>query len=184
MPTSPALLRRGVRYVSLAIAAVGFVAWVVLLRPQALGGPAAYITVAGTSMEPALRAGDLVIVTSAERYERGDVIAYRVPDGDPAAGRTVIHRVIADHGSDAYVVQGDNTSGPDLWYPTGRDIIGRQVLAVPSVGTALVLLQSPAIVALGAAVIVFQLPLWRDRRPVSSEGGRSSRSDPGRGSSD
>lgn len=173
MRTERTLVRRAV----LAVAMLALAGWFVFLRPQALGGPAAYITVAGTSMEPALHAGDLVVVTRAERYEPGDVVAYRVPEPDPAAGRHVIHRVLGTSG-DGYVLQGDNTDDVDRWLPTDEDVIGRQVFVVPDAGSALMLLQSPAVLAgLSAALLVYVLPLWEPS--ASRPAARSRRPDPG-----
>lgn len=138
-----------------------FGVWVLVLRPQALGGPAAYITVAGVSMEPTLHAGDLVVMTRGDVYQPGDVVAYRVPDGDPAAGRHVIHRVIGGGPEEGYLLQGDNTPAPDRWRPSDRDIVGRQLFVIPAFGSALMLLKTPAAIAgLATALVVFALPQW------------------------
>lgn len=166
MSSSRSLIHRIRRAAVLGLGLLVFGAWLLVLRPQALGGPAAYITVAGTSMEPTLWAGDLVVMTKADIYERGDVVAYRVPDGDPAAGRHVIHRVIGGSQADGYVLQGDNTDAADRWRPTEDDIVGKQLLAVPSLGSVLMFAQSPGTLAgLAAALIVFWLPVWKESRP-------------------
>lgn len=161
MPISRSLLRRTVRAAVLGVGVLLAVVWFLLLRPQALGGPAAYITVAGVSMEPTLHAGDLVIMTRAEAYEAGDVVAYRVPQGDAAAGRHVIHRVIGGGANGGYLLQGDNTPAPDRWRPTEDDMIGRQLVAVPRLGSVLMFLKQPAAIAgVAAALAVFALPHW------------------------
>lgn len=150
-----------IRRVAVGLAVVGLAAWFVFLRPQLLGGPAAYITVSGVSMEPTLHAGDLVVMTSADGYAPGDVVAYRVPDGDPAAGRHVIHRIIGGEADEGYLLQGDNTDGPDRWRPTDDNIIGRQLIVLPAFGSVLMLLKTPAgLAGLAAALVVFALPFW------------------------
>lgn len=155
------LIRKAARRGAIGAGILLFGVWLLFLRPQALGGPAAYITVAGVSMEPTLHAGDLVVMTREDVYEPGDVVAYRVPDGDPAAGRHVIHRVTGRGPEEGYLLQGDNTPAPDQWRPTDVDIVGRQLFAIPAVGSALMLLKTPAAVAgLAAALVVFALPHW------------------------
>lgn len=161
MLTDRRTLGRAARRAAIGVGILLFAAWLLLLRPQALGGPAAYITVTGVSMEPTLRAGDLVVMTRAEVYRPGDVVAYRVPDGDPAAGRHVIHRVIGGGAEEGYLLQGDNTPAPDRWRPTDADIVGRQLAVVPGLGSGLMLLKTPAALAgLAAALVVFSLPQW------------------------
>lgn len=151
----------------LALNLVAVIGWVLVLRPQVLGGPAAYVMVVGTSMQPALQPGDLVVALNSDRYVPGDVVAYRVPDGDPAAGRHVIHRIIGGSAEDGYVLQGDNTDGSDLWRPRTAEILGRQWLVLPGVGSLLMLLQSPAtLLALAGGLLVFVLPVWKKPAPV------------------
>lgn len=153
--------------------AAAVVGWFLVLRPQLLGGPAAYVMVVGTSMQPALQPGDLVVALNASAYLPGDVVAYRVPDGDPAAGRNVIHRVIGGSAGEGYILQGDNTDGSDLWRPRAGDLLGRQWLVLPHVGSLLMFLQSPAaLAALAAALAVFLVTVWKKPRPVRPGGDR------------
>ena len=167
------LLRRNARRAAIGGGVLLIAVWLLALRPQALGGPAAYITVAGVSMEPTLRAGDLVIMTRATVYEPGDVVAYRVPDGDPAAGRHVIHRVIGGGPEEGYLLQGDNTPAPDRWRPSDDDIVGRQLVVIPGMGSALMLLKTPAALGgLAAALVVFALPWWTAPSGPSASGPR------------
>jgi signal peptidase I len=58
--------------------------------PTVAGGRSAYVIVAGASMEPTLRRGDLVIARQSADYQVGDIVTYRHPTVGP-----VIHRVIA-----------------------------------------------------------------------------------------
>jgi signal peptidase len=129
--------------------------WAPVLRPQALGGPAGYVLVSGTSMEPKYHTGDMVLVIRQGAYHVGDVIAYRVPKGDVAAGAQVIHRIIGGDGTRGFVVQGDNRSAPDVWRPKNRDIVGAKKLRIPNAVLVLQFLRSPVLLGLLAACFVF-----------------------------
>jgi signal peptidase len=129
--------------------------WALVLRPQALGGPAGYVLVSGTSMEPKYHTGDMVLVIRQGAYRVGDVIAYRVPKGDVAAGAQVIHRIIGGDGTHGFVVQGDNRSAPDVWRPKNGDIVGAKKLRIPNAVLVLQFLRSPVLLGLLAACFVF-----------------------------
>lgn len=107
------------------------VAWFFLLRPEFLGGPAGYVLVSGKSMEPALYSGDLVVTRKQSDYRVGDVVAFRVPQGEPAEGGIVIHRITGGNAQEGFIVQGDNRSGPDMWRPRPENIVGKQWLHFP-----------------------------------------------------
>jgi signal peptidase I len=129
------------------------VGWFVVLRPVVLGGPASYILVGGESMEPTIRAGSLVVAFEAADYRVGDVVVYRVPAGEPASGRQVIHRIVGGSSTAGFVLQGDNAGATDIWHPTGADVLGRASVAVPSIADAIVVMRSPVVVAAFAAAI-------------------------------
>src|SRR5207244_2652665 len=105
--------RRLLAFLKFAVVLAAMGVWFVALRPQALGGPADYVMVAGTSMLPTLRTGDVVVVRPQASYHAGDVIAYRVPKGDPAAGGRIIHRIVSGSGDRGYTGQGDNRKTAD-----------------------------------------------------------------------
>ncbi len=136
-----------------------FGAWFILLRPVALGGPASYVVVSGVSMEPRLHSGDLVIVQTRAEYRVGDVVAYRIPAGQPSAGAIVIHRIIGRDGAAGFVTQGDNKNLQDPWQPTASEIVGRSWLEVPGSGRLLLTARTPIVLAtvLGAlaGIVVF-----------------------------
>jgi signal peptidase I len=131
-----------------AILALG--AWFVLLRPQALGGTAGYVMVAGVSMQPTLEPGTLVVVVRQAAYAVGDVVAYRIADDDVAAGSNVIHRIVG--GTPAgYVTHGDNTTWLDSWHPSTSDVIGKVAFTIPGAVPILMFLRSPLFLASLAA---------------------------------
>ena len=117
------------------------------LRPQSLGGPAGYVLVSGKSMLPLYHTGDLVLVERQSSYHVGDVIAYRVPKGDPMAGAQVIHRIIGGDAKHGFVVQGDNRTAPDVWRPKPEDIVGAKALRIPNAVVVLQYLRSPLLLA-------------------------------------
>jgi signal peptidase I len=139
--------------ISLAILVCLF--WAQYLRPQSLGGRAAYVLVSGKSMLPRYHTGDLVLVERKSSYHVGELIAYRVPKGDPMAGAQVIHRIIGGTAQHGFIVQGDNRTAPDVWRPKAADIVGAKALRIPGAVVVLQFLRSPIFLALLAACFVF-----------------------------
>ena len=145
-----------VRLVALLLAQLAFVAtllWFCL--PQGLGGRAGWVMVSGTSMLPRLHTGDLVLVEHQSNYHVGEVVAYRVPQGQIGAGHVVIHRIIGGNGRSGWNVQGDNRTAPDLWHPTNHDVIGAKQLRIPHAWFVLRFLHAPLFLGLVAAFAVF-----------------------------
>ena len=148
------------RDLGLLLIAVGIAAWFFVLRPTALGGPASYIFVSGTSMEPTLVTGDLVVLQRADVYAKGDVIAFAIPEGEPGAGAFVIHRIVGGSAEDGFVMQGDNKPVPDDWRPTPDLIQGHLWLHISGAGSVVAWLKQPSIFAsLTAALVVFFIVL-------------------------
>jgi signal peptidase I len=140
-----------------------------LIWPASFGGRLGLVLVAGTSMEPTYRLGDVAITWRSEPGV-GDVVLYLVPDG-VARGQPVIHRIVGGT-PEAWIAQGDNNARPDEWTPASDDVLGVAVVRIPIGGRVLGMLRSPvAIAALaGTAVALWMWP-ERDRR------GRHVRSD-------
>ncbi len=141
-------LGRTLRTALLISGASLLVAWFFFLRPMALGGPASYLVVSGVSMEPNLHTGDLVVVRQLDSYQVGDVVAYRVPEGQPSAGAVVIHRIVGGDAQNGFIMQGDNNSGPDPWRPGQAGILGRSWVELPGSGRLLLILRQPMALAL------------------------------------
>ncbi len=147
----PARIALTVVFVALAVA------WALLLRPQALGGPAAYVIVSGKSMEPSLRNGDLVVALKKSSYSVGDVVAYRIPEGEEGAGALVIHRITGGSARAGYLLRGDNREGEDLWRPKPRDIAGDMRVHIPRVGLLFTFVRTPLGMAVFAGLAAFFL---------------------------
>lgn len=145
--------RSAVRIVAALLALAAGVFWVVELRPVAFGGDATYVFVNGTSMQPLYHTGDLVIVHAKARYVPGDIISYRIPQGQTGQGQQVIHRIHAGTGRAGFTVQGDNRTAPDIWHPKTSDVVGAAWLMIPHVASVVRFLLSPYAVAVILAMI-------------------------------
>lgn len=146
---------RKVALIAVQLAIVGALGWYCL--PQRLGGRADWVMVSGTSMLPRLHTGDLVLVEHQASYQVGEVIAYRVPQGQVGAGYVVIHRIIGGNGQTGWLMKGDNRTAPDLWHPTNHDVIGSKVLRIPDAWFFLRLLHMPLMLGLLAGFAAFFL---------------------------
>lgn len=131
-------------FLTLEAAALAFAAgFVIFARAGFVGSPISYAIVSGHSMEPALHAGDIVILQRTGRYGLGDVIAYRVPEGGPGAGLIIIHRIVGGNPGQGYVTKGDNKGTPDPWRPRMSEIVGRERLLAPKAGLAVGYIRTP-----------------------------------------
>ena len=157
---SRASLRDVARAVAWALLAVAL--WQVW--PQTVGGPMAYVRVSGTSMEPGLRTGDLVAVRRRDGYAVGDVVAYRVPDGELGARQVVIHRLVGGDGRTGWTTLGDNRRTVDPWRPTDRDVVGALVWTSAGRGDDVARLAQPVPLGLLCGGLTTLVLLWPDRR--------------------
>jgi signal peptidase I len=131
------------RLLAAGLVAAALVAVWAVLGPAQLGGPVTYAITDGTSMEPGIHAGDLVIARQGGSPAPGSVVLYR----DRRLGRDVLHRVVAvDAGR--LVTKGDNNPYEDGYRPTAADVRGELWLRVPAVGGALQWAREPVHAAL------------------------------------
>src|SRR3982074_3741835 len=154
-PLLRAAFRRTNKSAGIAFVVLVCLFWAHNLRPQWAGGRAAYVLVSGKSMLPRYHTGDLVLVEKQPSYHRGQLIAYRVPKGDPLAGAQVIHRIIGGDAKHGFIVKGDNRTAPDVWRPKPGDIVGAKALRVPNAILILQFFRTPLFLALLAACFVF-----------------------------
>ncbi|MEA3077682.1 MAG: hypothetical protein QOF60_2590 [Actinomycetota bacterium] len=125
----------------------------ILFAPRQFGGRVTYLITAGSSMEPMLHQGDLVLVRSQPSYDKGDAVAYRSKE----LQTTVLHRIVGGN-EGAFVMQGDNNSFLDPDQPAKADIVGRKWLHVPGGGRAVRRVLTPAgLGVLGALVVIATL---------------------------
>lgn len=135
----------------------------------AVRGPFAHTIVAGTSMEPTYGSGDLVLLHRQATYRTGDVVAYRVPDGEPGAGVLVIHRIIGGNARAGFLLRGDNKTSTDPWRPKQSEIVGHAVADVPRVGVAAMVFRTPLALALLGGFVTFAIAIGggtRRREPL------------------
>lgn len=154
------VVRDVVRAVVWALVAVAL--WQVW--PQTVGGPMAYVRVSGTSMEPGLHTGDLVAVRRRDAYQLGDVVAYRVPDGQFGERNVVIHRLVGGDGRNGWVTLGDNRDLVDPWSPRDSDVVGEMVWSSAGRGDDLARLAQPVPLGLLTGGLTTLVLLWPDRR--------------------
>ena len=140
-------MRRVTSVLSWVVALSIAVGWFVFLRPEGLGGSTGFVIVSGESMEPMMETGDLAVVREKDHYRVGDVVAYKIPDGDVGGGMMVIHRVIGGNLDEGLLLQGDNRDSKDLWRPKADDVVGSLQWHLPNVGTGLFLLRTPMVLA-------------------------------------
>jgi len=134
--------------------AVGLLLWAIFLRPQWLGGPATFVLVRGDSMVPTYSNGDFLLAYPQSVYGVGDIVAYKVPTGEIGAGHLVVHR-ISGVTTGGFELQGDNNPATDPWVATTADLMGKVIVRVPRVGTALAFVLQPVIAGgLAAALVV------------------------------
>ncbi len=154
------------------IAVAAFAIW-----PVRLGGATSYIIVKGTSMEPKFHTGDLAVLRKQDSYRKGDIVAYRIPGRSAGAGHLVVHRIIGrSHGG--YLMQGDNRSTPDSWYPKPTDVLGKFRLLVPLPGIQFwALMPWVCCAAIGIAVAWMLWPRRAESEPTEPDHDHS-RTDP------
>jgi signal peptidase I len=144
-------MRRLLRVASLCavVAAIG-ACWY-FLAPTELGGSTSYAVVYGSSMEPRLHRGDLVVLRGQPGYRVGEVVGYHSSE----LHRNVLHRIVGRHDS-RFVFKGDNNDFLDPEQPRGGQLFGSEWVVVPRLGGVLEHLRSPrdAAIAAGLAVLL------------------------------
>ncbi len=152
---------------------VGLVsAWLIFLRPTALGGTTSYVFVEGQSMEPTMHTGDLAIVRKGS-YDVGDTVAFHVPEAE-LKDQTIIHRIVAGDSTNGFKMRGDNNDQPDQWQPTDEDIVGELWINVPNGGTIAHASTAPLPLA-GIAIVLALTMMISGRGKRNRTGGKRMR---------
>ena len=88
------------------------------------------------SMEPAISAGDIVILAPTPRAEPkvGDVVAYTGRRFSGEAVGTFTHRIIGGDTQNGFLVKGDANPAPDVQKPTKNEISGVVFFVIPLIG--------------------------------------------------
>ena len=154
-------------------------AWIVFLRPAALGGPATYVVVSGSSMEPALMPGDLVVARERSSYSPGDVAVFTIPEGQPGGGSDakIVHRLTGGDDDRGFTTRGDNLDKADPWTPAEPDIAGSLWLHLPGGGDVLVWLLQPLVLGVLAGGLTTFMILMGGRS-VSTKKGSTTKDGP------
>lgn len=118
--------------------------------PQVFGF--SQLIVVSGSMEPALQAGDMIIIREQPDYQVGDIVTYRT------GLRVVTHRIV-DITENQAVLQGDANNVADKPIPVTA-IVGKVVLRIPRAGDALLYARTPAgiVSVILSAVALLNLP--------------------------
>ena len=168
-PARPSRLLRALGWATFAaVFGVLGLAATATLKPGVLGIPYSHVIVSGESMLPTMSSGDLVIVQRRDRYEHGDVVAYRVPTEDGSRGALVIHRIVAGNAKAGYIFRGDNRPSRDPWQVKPREVLGESALRIPKLGHVFVFLRRPV----GFAILAAALSLFFILRSPSEDAGQ------------
>ena len=127
------------------------------------------------SMAPSLSTGSLILVRTLPpwQYKVGDIVTFKAPlPGFPLVTHRITRLYRLNSGLPVMETKGDANAIADPWVVSVGDIVGKERLAVPRLGTLLVWLQTPfgflgcAIASLLLIVLPEVLSL-RSLRPTS-----------------
>ena len=140
-----------------------FAVWFVFLSPTGIGGPVGIVWVSGTSMEPGLHTGDLVVTYERDDYAVGEVVAFKIPQGG-----VIIHRIIEVTNEGLFRFQGDNRKYEDPWDLPDEQIIGSSVFELHKAATIAAWLSRPITLAAMVGIITL-LTAWKPDEPEFDE---------------
>ncbi len=98
------------------------------------------LTVLTNSMEPAIKAGDMIFVRAkqASAVKKGDIITFKLSEK-----KLITHRVVSVT-NEGYLTKGDNNNVQDEWVVNPADVIGEVKLIIPYAGYVAKFLTSKA----------------------------------------
>lgn len=138
------------------------------------------VPVVGTSMRPALHAGDVVFLKGVDprTLKVGDVIGFRVPKATQQKYNlpsTYVHRIVhrekGDRGFE-FRTQGDAVQGPDPFWVPESDVVGKMVARGPALGYPILFFRSKqgrlfALATLAILLVYFLLGVFDRRRELA-----------------
>ena len=129
--------------------------WLKQEIPSVFGYSPVYVL--SGSMEPAFSAGDMIIIHPRNQYEPGDVVTFY------SEGELVTHRITAES-LEGFTVKGDANNVQDEELVRPSDIVGKQVLVLPRIGSiALFFRTGKGMIFLSAVVLLALLQSSRGR---------------------
>lgn len=177
MSTKRSGTRRALHVVGVVALIALVVPFVLFAVPGAVGADRSYVVLSG-SMEPAISAGDAVLVDSVDprTITAGDVITFREADeGVPTTHRVVdvIDRTEAGP-TLAFRTQGDANEDADVAAVRPDQVVGKVVLVLPYVGYVVGFVDSEVgfLALVLGPVLLFVLNeawTWRSRRSAADD---------------
>jgi signal peptidase len=166
------VVRSTLRFLGMTVA--GFAIGIALALALPLAFDARPLVVLSGSMEPALRTGDVSVVSSIAPLDArpGDIVTFRDPDN---AERLITHRVRAMHvHGDAVVfrTRGDANNVSERWRVPASGEIGRVVYSIPKLGWVLAYARTKGLFVLmlgGALALLLVVELASIWRPEESD---------------
>ncbi len=156
---APVTKRMVIQRVELVLLLVIGVPVFLLILPTTVGGRVGWTVVVGQSMEPTIYPGDMVVTRRQSEYAVGEVVVYKIPEGEAGSGVMVIHRITGGSAGEGFVTTGDNREFADPWRPTNGDIVGRHWRTIPKGGYVVAWMRSPLALAAVMASAAFGLTL-------------------------
>jgi signal peptidase len=166
-------VRSTLRFLGMTVA--GFAIGIALALALPLAFDARPLVVLSGSMEPALRTGDVSVVSSIAPLDArpGDIVTFRDPDN---AERLITHRVRAMHVQGDGVVfrtRGDANNVSERWRVSASGEIGRVVYSIPKLGWVLAYARTKGLFVLmlgGALALLLVVELASIWRPEEGNG--------------
>ena len=121
------------KLLSIAVVILFVMPFVVYGFPPLIGGNNSYI-VKGSSMEPNIKPGDVIIVKEVDidDVEVGDIVTYN--RGSMKITHRVIERRMSNGNVISLITKGDATEGPDLSPVFEEELMGEMMFRIPMLG--------------------------------------------------
>jgi len=109
-----------------------------------VAGLRSFVVLTG-SMEPTIPVGSIVVTQIKDLYLPGDIVTYTHED------KKVTHRIIGTN-QNGYVTKGDANNTNDSFPVFKKDIVGRDILLIPSIGSIIKYLRTP--IGFGSLIVI------------------------------